>query len=99
LANDVADTLNVACDSGSLVSGGFDTGEALIGLYVNTNRPAGNPPHEWDVTVSNTTGVDLTLQVFVICVTPSPSVVTGGAQAQAQPQGAHIVKQAQVKLR
>ena len=99
MPNNVADTLNVACDSGSLISGGFDVGEALIGITVDTNRPAGNPPHEWDVTVANTSGVDVTLTVFVVCITPSPSVATGGAQAQAQPQGAHIVKQAQVKLR
>jgi hypothetical protein len=95
LPNDVADTLNIACDSGSLIGGGFDLGEAVIGVTTDTNRPAGNPPNAWDVTLSNVSGLDLTLTVYVVCVTPT----AGSSSAAARAQGAHIVKSVQTKLR
>jgi hypothetical protein len=95
MPTNVADTLNVACDSGQLISGGYDVGEAVAGVIADTNRPAGSPPNAWDVTVANTSGVDLTLTVYVVCATSA----SGSSSAAAQAQGAHIVKNAQAKLK
>jgi Collagen triple helix repeat (20 copies) len=97
LANDVEGNLEIGCDSGSTpISGGVSVGEPVVGVFIDTSAPAPatGTPTFWDVTVSNTSGLTLTMTVYVVCVTP----VGSSPSAASQAHGARIVKEVLTKL-
>lgn len=64
-------------------------GEAVIGVTIDADHPvpSSGTPSAWEVEIANTSGLNLTLTVSVVCATTAAS----GANAAAQAQGAHIV--------
>jgi hypothetical protein len=70
--------------------------EPIIGVYTDADRPQPDTgtPASWEVTIANTSGVDLTLSVYVVCASGA-----GGASAASQVQGARIVRQVHTKIK
>ncbi len=91
VANNQAASLEVGCDSGTLISGGLTVAEAVIGVTIDADHPvpSSGTPSAWEAEIANTSGLSLTLTVSVVCATSAAS----GANAAAQAQGAHIVKE------
>jgi len=85
-------TLNIGCDSGTPIGGGFTVAEPVIGVYTDEDRPQPDTgtPSTWEVSVASTAGLDLTMTVYVVCATPVGSSAAAAGQAQ-RAQGAHIV--------
>jgi hypothetical protein len=96
LPNNVADTLAVKCDSGAPIGGGMAVSQTVVGVYTVSDRPQpdSGTPTSWEVTIANTSGLDLTMTVYVVCASPA-----GSSSAAAQAQGAHIVRQFQAKIK
>ena len=98
LANGTADTLDLGCTSGTPISGGYEINEAVTGINQLASHagPDTGTPTFWVVSVSNASGVDLTLKVFITCATPAGS---SSSSAQA-PQAGHsiIVKKTVMKI-
>ena len=92
LANDTVSTLNIACDSGTPIGGGFTVAEPVIGVYTDTNGPLPETgtPQSWEVSIASTAGLDLTMSVYVVCASNVGTSPAAAAQAQ-RAQGAHIV--------
>jgi hypothetical protein len=86
--------LNLACDSGSVISGGFFIAPRAGSIFTEEDRPQPDTgtPTTWETAVGNTSGNDLTLTSYVVCV----SGANGKAAAQAP--GAHIVSKTLTKL-
>jgi hypothetical protein len=97
LPNGVAATLNIACDTDTPISGGVNLGEPVINVAIDTDHPVpeSGTPTSWEVTVANASGLDLTMSVDVVCVTPAGS---GSSAAASQTQGARIIKEVLTKL-
>ena len=97
MSNNQAATLDIACDSGAVISGGMTVGEAVTGVTIDADHqvPSSGTPSAWEVEIANTSGVSLTLTVSVVCATTAAS----GANAAAQAQGAHTVKQTVTPLK
>jgi Collagen triple helix repeat (20 copies) len=91
-------TLDEACDSGTVVSGGVSLAEPVIGvsLLADNPSPATGTPVHWIVGIANDSGLTLTMTLYIVCTTPPPS--NSSAAAASQAQGAHIVKETVTKL-
>jgi hypothetical protein len=88
--NNEATTLDVGCDAGTLISGGVSIAEPVINAFILDDKPVPDTgtPLGWEGAIANTSGIDLTLTVYVVCATQSAS----GSNAAVRAQGAHIVK-------
>ena len=96
MPNGDAGAVDVACDTGTLISGGVSLGATTVNAFVTEDHP--NPdsgtPASWTLAVANTSGGDVTMGTYVVCASPAGS----SSSAAAQAQGARIVSKTLTKL-
>jgi hypothetical protein len=89
-------TVDLACDSGTPISGGMSLNQPVANVFTEGDRPQPDTgtPTSWEVSVANTSGADLTMTAYVVCASPAASPA-----AAAQHQGARIASRALSKIR
>jgi hypothetical protein len=94
VTNGFAATLQIACDAGTLISGGVSVNEPVINAFILSDKPVPDTgaPAAWEGSVANDSGLDLTMAVYVVCATPAST-------SSSTAQGAHIVNQVKTKLK
>jgi hypothetical protein len=96
LPNDDALVVDLACDSGTPISGGGTWDSAtLVNVFLDASAPlpATGTPTSWQISVANTSGSDMTVFGDVVCATAA-----GSPGAAAQAQGSRVVKKVITKL-
>jgi Collagen triple helix repeat (20 copies) len=88
--------LDIVCSSGTPISGGYDVNAAVTGVdeLANHASPGTGTPTTWRISLSNTSGQDLTVTTFVTCVTP----VASSSARTPQTRHAIIVKKTLTKI-
>jgi hypothetical protein len=86
------------CDSGTPIGGGFSVGAGLTGVTEIEDHPIPDTgtPQQWQIAVANTSGVTVSLKVYIICATPAGTSTGSGAASQARKSS--IVKTTITKL-
>jgi len=85
--------VDLACDSGSLISGGTSWGGYQGNVILDASRPnpeTGAAPTSWHIDVANLSGHTITVSSDVVCT----GSAGGSANAAAQANSARVVKQA-----
>jgi hypothetical protein len=97
LPNNRESTLNIACDSGTPIGGGMAVNEPIVGIYTDEDRPQPDTgtPTTWEVSIANTSGLDLTMSVYVVCASGAG---TASAAAPAH-GGARIISQVYPRIK
>jgi hypothetical protein len=86
--------LNIACDSGTVISGGMTVTPNAANIWAEEDRPRpdSGTPTSWEASMANTSGNDLTFSVYVVCASGA------GGKAAAHAPGAHIASKSLAKL-
>jgi hypothetical protein len=94
--SEATDGVKCAAGTGTPISGGASLGNPLVGIYIDADRPLGDTgtPVGWQFIVSNVSGQDVSLAIYLVCAAPAGSS-SGPARRATH---ARIVKQVITRL-